>query len=154
MQVLARRDLDNDGTGTRVAEVLDQQWADADRGHDRVGRRRPVRRARGHLLPDHAWDGHGCSGEQQREGLVHGSRQHERLVQFHVDKATANDVLILADTDYTARRTPAYPAGTTSPPSLSTYVQALADGTTHDVYDVDAMARPPINSACSNTTTR
>ena len=40
---------------------------------------------------------------------------------FHVDKTTANDVLILADTDYTGPSNfPAYTGGDGTPPFLST----------------------------------
>jgi hypothetical protein len=63
---------------------------------------------------------------------------------FHVDQASADDVLILADTDYTGTSNfPAYPAGTTSPPSLDVYEEAVDNaGYSYDTYDVDALGAP------------
>src|SRR5215207_4855957 len=64
---------------------------------------------------------------------------------FHVDKATANEVLILADTDYTGTSNfPAYTGGDGTPPFLSAYTDAVtASGRSYDVYDVDAMGAAP-----------
>ncbi len=63
---------------------------------------------------------------------------------FHVDQASADDVLILADTDYTGTSNfPAYPAGTTGPPSLDVYEDAVDNaGYSYDTYDVDALGAP------------
>jgi Uncharacterized protein conserved in bacteria len=64
---------------------------------------------------------------------------------FHVDETKANQVLILADTDYTGPSNfPAYTADDGTPPFLSAYTDAVtASGRTYDVYDVDAMGAAP-----------
>ena len=75
-----------------------------------------------------------------------GAGKTSDSLTFHVDKANANDVLILADTDYTGTSNfPAYPGGTTTPPSLSAYDRRRGRGRerTYDVYDVDAMGAAP-----------
>lgn len=73
-----------------------------------------------------------------------GGGQTSDPFTFSVEKANAADVLILADTDYTGSSNfPAYTAGDGTPPFLSSYVDALPAGTTHDVYDVDAMGAAP-----------
>ena len=75
---------------------------------------------------------------------------------FHVDKATANDVLILADTDYTGTSNfPAYTGGDGTPPFLSAYTDAVdrvgADATTSTTWTRWGPRRT--TSACSCTTT-
>jgi hypothetical protein len=65
----------------------------------------------GTLLPGHAWD-HQCPGEQQREVWFTGAGKTGDSFTYHVDKATANWVLILADrTTLGTSNFPAYPAG-------------------------------------------
>ncbi|MGO4690054.1 M14 family zinc carboxypeptidase [Glaciibacter sp. 2TAF33] len=55
---------------------------------------------------------------------------------------TGNDVLVIANEDYTGVN-PTYPPGTTAPKYLDQYVDALtANGVTPDVWDVDAQGVP------------
>jgi hypothetical protein len=72
-----------------------------------------------------------------------------------VDQTNANEVVILADTDYTGPSNfPPYTADDGTPPFLSAYTDAVtASGRSYDVYDVDAMGAAPTTSACSVTTT-
>jgi hypothetical protein len=146
VQILARRDLDNDGT------------------QDPVSLKYSINNGPTQTVATTEWDGGDRYGEpgdtyyRVMRGTVTsapvnsnvrvwftGAGKTSDSFTFHVDKATANQVLILADTDYTGTSNfPAYPAGTTSPPSLAAYTNAVtASGRTFDVYDVDAMGAAP-----------
>jgi len=146
VQVLARRDLDNDGdqdpvtlnysiNGGAPHEAETNEW----NGGDRYG-------------------GPGDTYYRIMRGTVTDAPENSNVkvwftgagktsdsFTFHVDKATANDVLILADTDYTGTSNfPAYTGGDGTPPFLSAYTDAVtASGRTYDVYNVDAMGAAP-----------
>jgi hypothetical protein len=146
VQVLARRDLDNDGdqdavtlnysiNGGATQTASTDEWD----GGDRYG-------------------GPGDTYYRIMRGTVTDAPENSNVkvwftgagktsdsFTFHVDKATANDVLILADTDYTGTSNfPAYTGGDGTPPFLSAYTEAVtASGRTYDVYDVDAMGAAP-----------
>ena len=66
---------------------------------------------------------------------------------FHVDEGDANDVLILAETDYTGHvELPGlHGRGAGTPPFLSVYTDAIDRFRSgrYDVYDVDAMGAGP-----------
>ena len=146
VQVLARRDLDNDG---------DQ---------DPVTLNYSINGGATHTASTNEWNGgdrYGGPGDTYyriMRGIVTdapvnsdvkvwftGADETSDSFTFHVDKATANDVLILADTDYTGTSNfPAYSAEDGIPPFLSAYTEAVtASGRTYDVYDVDAMGAAP-----------
>jgi Zinc carboxypeptidase len=147
VQILARRDLDNNGTtndpvtlnytinGGPPHTATTDEW----NGGDRYGGPGDTyyRIMRGNVT--------GAPVNSNVRVWFTGANKTSDAWTFHVDKETANDVLILADTDYTGTSNfPAYPAGTTSPPSLSAYTDAVtASGRTYDVYDVDAMGAAP-----------
>ena len=146
VQVLSRRDLDNDGdqdpvtlnysiNGGAAHEAETNEW----NGGDRYG-------------------GPGDTYYRIMRGTVTDAPENSNVkvwftgagktsdsFTFHVDKATANDVLILADTDYTGTSNfPAYTGGDGTPPFLSAYTDAVtASGRTYDVYNVDAMGAAP-----------
>ena len=146
VQVLARRDLDNDGDDDEVTlnysidgapavtDVATEEWA----GGDRYG-------GPGDTYY-HAVQGHVLNAPANSDVKVWftGAGKTSDAWTFHVDQANAEDVLILADTDYTGTSNgPAYPAGTNSPPSLNAYETAVANaGYDYDVYDVDALGAP------------
>jgi hypothetical protein len=146
VQVLARRDLDNDGDeddvslnysidgGPPVKDVETEEWI----GGDRYG-------GPGDTYY-HIVGGHVLNAPQGSNVKVWftGAGKTSDSFTFHVDQASADDVLILADTDYTGTSNfPAYPAGTTSPPSLDVYEEAVDNaGYSYDTYDVDALGAP------------
>ena len=134
VQVLARRDLDNDGDdddvslnysingGPPVTDVETEEWV----GGDRYGGPGDTYY---HVVRGHVLD---APQDSNVKVWFTGAGKTSDAWTFHVDKETANDVLILADTDYTGTSNfPAYPAGTTSPPSLSAYDDADARRTSH-----------------------
>jgi hypothetical protein len=147
VQVLARRDLDNDGNeddvslnysidgGPPVKDVETEEWD----GGDRYGGPGDTYY---HVVGGHVLD---APEDSDVEVWFTGAGKTSDSWTFHVDQAEASQVLILADTDYTGTSNfPAYPAGTTSPPSLSAYTDAVAaSGRSYDVYDVDAMGAAP-----------
>jgi hypothetical protein len=123
VQILARRDLENNGTP------------------DAVTLNYSINNGAPQTASTNEWNGgerHGGPGDTYYRivrGTVTGAPLNSNVrvwftgagktsesFTFHVDKVNAADVLILADSDYTGTSNfPAYPAGTTSPPSLSTY---------------------------------
>jgi len=145
VQVLARRDLDNDGDSDAVTlnysidggaptTVTTTEWV----GGERYGGPGDTyyRIVRGHVT--------GAEEGDDVEVWFTGAGKTSDSFTFHVEHTNANEVLILADTDYTGTSNfPAYTPGDPTPPFLSTYTDALPAGTTHDVYDVDAMGAAP-----------
>jgi hypothetical protein len=145
VQVLAKRDLDNDGDedpvtlnysidGGPTQTGSTAEW----NGGDRYGGAGDVyyHIVRGHVT--------GAPAGSDVKVWFTGGGQTSDSFTFSVEKANAADVLILADTDYTGPSNfPAYTAADGTPPFLSSYVDALPAGTTHDVYDVDAMGAAP-----------
>ena len=150
VQVLARRDLDNDGDedpvtlryridgGPRVSVATDE-WdtSDAD-GPTRYG---GTGKFYYHVMRGHVMD---APAGSDVEVWFTGAGKTSDSFTFHVEKESAADVLILADTDYTGTSNfPGYTAADGTPPFLSAYENALPAGTSHDVYDVDAMGAAP-----------
>ena len=145
VQVLAKRDLDNDGNQDAVSlnysinggQTVTTQTDEWD-GGDRYGGPGDTyyRIVRGNVTGAEA-------GDDVRVWFT-GAGKTSDAWTFHVDETQANDVLILADTDYTGTSNfPAYPAGTTAPPSLDVYESAVhAAGYSYDVYDVDQLGAP------------
>ena len=146
VQVLARRDLDNDGdqdpvtlnysiNGGATHTASTNEW----NGGDRYGKTGDTyyRIMRGTVTD--------APVNSNVKVWFTGAGKTSNSFTFHVDKATANDVLILADTDYTGTSNfPAYAGGDGTPPFLSAYTDAVAaSGRTYDVYDVDAMGAAP-----------
>jgi len=146
VQVLARRDLDNDGTQDAVSlkysinggptqTAATTEWD----GGDRYGGPGDTyyRIVRGNVTG-------AVAGDDVRVWFTGAGKTSDSFT-FHVDKTHANQVLILADTDYTGPSNfPAYTAGDGTPPFLSAYTDAVtASGRTYDVYDVDAMGAAP-----------
>jgi Zinc carboxypeptidase len=146
VQVLARRDLDNDGNeddvslnysidgGPPVTGVQTEEWD----GGDRYGGPGDTYY---HIVRGHVLD---APQGSDVEVWFTGAGKTSDPFTFHVEKANANRVLILADTDYTGTSNfPAYPAGTTSPPSLDAYTTAVTNaGYSFDTYDVDELGAP------------
>ena len=150
VQVLARRDLDNDGDedpvtlryridgGPRVSVPTDE-WdtSDAD-GPTRYGGTGTFYY---HVMRGHVTD---APAGSDVEVWFTGAGKTSDSFTFHVEEGSAADVLILADTDYTGTSNfPGYTAADGTPPFLSMYENALPAGTSHDVYDVDAMGAAP-----------
>ena len=146
VQVLARRDLDNNGTQDAVSLKYSinggpTQTASTDEwiGGDRYGGPGDTyyRIMRGNVVGAEA-------GDDVRVWFTGAGKTSDSFT-FHVDKTTANDVLILADTDYTGPSTfPAYTGGDGTPPFLSDYTGAVtASSRSYDVYDVDALGAAP-----------
>ena len=146
VQVLSRRDLDNDGdqdpvtlnysiNGGAAHEAETNEW----NGGDRYGGPGDTyyRIMRGTVTD--------APEKSNVKVWFTGAGKTSDSFTFHVDKATANDVLILADTDYTGTSNfPAYTGGDGTPPFLSAYTDAVtASGRTYDVYNVDAMGAAP-----------
>jgi Zinc carboxypeptidase len=146
VQVLARRDLDNDGdqdpvtlnysiNGGATHTASTNEW----NGGDRYGGPGDTyyRIVRGTVTD--------APENSDVKVWFTGAGKTSDSFTFHVDKATANDVLILADTDYTGTSNfPAYTAEDGIPPFLSAYTDAVtASGRTYDVYDVDATGAAP-----------
>jgi Zinc carboxypeptidase len=146
VQVLARRDLDNDGdqdpvtlnysiNGGATHTASTNEW----NGGDRYGGPGDTyyRIMRGTVTD--------APENSDVKVWFTGAGKTSDSFTFHVDKATANDVLILADTDYTGTSNfPAYTAEDGIPPFLSAYTDAVtASGRTYDVYDVDATGAAP-----------
>jgi hypothetical protein len=144
VRVLARKDLDNDGDeddvtmhysidGDDPVDVPATEWE----GGDRYGKTGDVYY---HVV---GADVTGASTGSNVEVWFSGAGETSPSFTFHVASATANDVLILADTDYTGTSNfPAYTGST--PPFLSDYQDAItAAGRSFDVYDVDALGVAP-----------
>ena len=146
VQVLARRDVDNDGdqdpvtlnysiNGGAPHTASTNEWG----GGDRYGGPGDTyyRIMRGTVT--------GAPLNSDVRVWFTGAGKTSDSFTFHVDKTNANQVLILADTDYTGPSNfPAYTAGDGAPPFLSAYTDAVAaSGRTYDVYDVDAMGAAP-----------
>jgi Zinc carboxypeptidase len=146
VQVLARRDLDNDGdqdavtlnysiNGGATQTASTDEWD----GGDRYGGPGDTyyRIVRGNVT--------GAPLNSNVKVWFTGAGKTSDSFTFHVDKTSANDVLILADTDYTGPSNfPPYTAGDGTPPFLTAYTDAVtASGRTYDVYDVDAMGAAP-----------
>ena len=144
VQVLARRDLDNDGNdddvtlnysinGDSPVAATTTEWD----GGDRYGGPGDTyyRIVRGHVT--------GAEEGDDVEVWYTGAGETSDSFTFHVEHTNANDVLILADTDYTGPSNfPAYSGS--NPPSLSAYTDAVtASGRSYDVYDVDALGAAP-----------
>jgi hypothetical protein len=148
VQVLAKRDLDGDGDedpvtlrysidGGATQTGTTEEWPDPNDPPDRYG---------GGNVYYHIMRGHvtGAPAGSDVRVLFTGAGQRSPAFTFHVDHATAADVLILADTDYTGPSNfPSYAPADGTPPFLSSYVDALPAGTSHDVYDVDALGAAP-----------
>ena len=144
VQVLARRDLDNDGVdddvtlhytiGNSTTETTTEEW----NGGERYGGPGDTyyHVVQGHVL--------GAPANSDVTVWFTGGGKTSDAWTFHVDKGSAAQVLILADTDYTGTSNgPPYAAGTNSPPSLNAYTSAVANaGYTSDVFDVDALGAP------------
>ena len=146
MQVLARRDLDNDGEDAVTLNYSIDGGADPDRGARPSGTDGDRLRRPGdtyyHIIRGHVTGA--PMSRRRRRGLVHRGGQTSDSFTFHVEKTTPADVLILADTDYTGPSNfPAYAPADGQPPFLSDYENAVPAGTTSDVYDVDAMGAAP-----------
>jgi hypothetical protein len=146
VQILARRDLDNDGdqdpvtlnysiNGGATQTASTNEW----NGGDRYGKAGDTyyRIMRGTVTD--------APVNSNVKIWFTGAGKTSNSFTFHVDKATANDVLILADTDYTGPSNfPAYTPDDGTPPFLSAYTDAVAaSGRSYDVYDVDAMGAAP-----------
>jgi hypothetical protein len=146
VQVLARRDLDNDGdqdavtlnysiNGGATQTASTDEWV----GGDRYGGPGDTyyRIVRGNVT--------GAPLNSNVKVWFTGAGKTSNSFTFHVDETNANQVLILADTDYTGPSNfPAYTAGDGTPPFLTAYTDAVAaSGRTFDVYDVDAMGAAP-----------
>ena len=146
VQVLARRDVDNDGdqdpvtlnysiNGGAPHTASTNEWG----GGDRYGGPGDTyyRIMRGTVT--------GAPLNSDVRVWFTGAGKTSDSFTFHVDKTNANQVLILADTDYTGPSNfPAYTAGDGAPPFLSAYTDAVAaSGRTYDIYDVDAMGAAP-----------
>jgi hypothetical protein len=146
VQVLARRDLDNDGdqddvtlnysiNGGATHTASTSEWD----GGDRYGGPGDTyyRIVRGNVT--------GAAEGNDVKVWFTGAGKTSDSFTFHVDKTNANNVLILADTDYTGPSNfPAYTADDGTPPFLFAYTDAVAaSGRTYDVYDVDAMGAAP-----------
>ncbi len=146
VQVLARRDLDNDGdqdavtlnysiNGGATHTASTDEWD----GGDRYGGPGDTyyRIVRGNVT--------GAPLNSNVKVWFTGAGKTSDSFTFHVDKTNANEVLILADTDYTGPSNfPPYTAGDGTPPFLTAYTDAVtASGRTSDVYDVDAMGAAP-----------
>jgi Zinc carboxypeptidase/Immune inhibitor A-like, MAM domain len=146
VQVLARRDLDNDGDQDQVTlnysinggathTASTNEWD----GGDRYGGPGDTyyRIVRGNVT--------GAAAGNDVKVWFTGAGKTSDSFTFHVDKTNANDVLILADTDYSGPSNfPAYTAADGAPPFLTAYTDAVtASGRTYDVYDVDAMGAAP-----------
>jgi len=144
VQVLAKRDLDNDGNdddvtlnysinGESPVTAATTEWD----GGDRYGGPGDTyyRIVRGRVT--------GAQEGDDVEVWYTGAGETSDSFTFHVEHTNANDVLILADTDYTGPSNfPAYSGS--NPPSLSAYTDAVtASGRTFDVYDVDALGAAP-----------
>jgi len=145
VQVLARRDLDNNGTADAVSMKYSinggaavtkgtNEWDGGDRYGGPGDTYYHIVRA----------DVTGAQAGDNVKVWFTGAGKTSDAWTFHVDQTNANDVLILADTDYTGTSNfPAYPGGTTSPPALQKYKDAVgAAGYGYDVYDVDALGAP------------
>jgi Zinc carboxypeptidase len=146
VRVLARRDLDNDGDPDPVSmkyqigsgavqTVSTSEW----NGGDRYGGPGDVYY---HVMQGTVT---GAPAGSDVTVWFEGAGQTSDSFTFHVEKATANEVLILADTDYTGPSNfPPYTPADGTPPFLAPYEQALtANGYTSDVYDVDALGAAP-----------
>jgi hypothetical protein len=146
VQVLARRDLDNDGdqdavtlnysiNGGATQTASTDEWD----GGDRYGGPGDTyyRIVRGNVT--------GAPLNSNVKVWFTGAGKTSNSFTFHVDETNANQVLILADTDYTGPSNfPPYAVGDGTPPFLSAYTDAVAaSGRTYDVYDVDAMGAAP-----------
>jgi hypothetical protein len=144
VQVLARRDLDNDGDDDPVTlhwsfngttgSTSATEWD----GGDRYGGPGDVYY---HVVRG---DVTGATTGDDVTVWFTGAGKTSDPFTFHVDHTNAADVLILADTDYTGTSNfPGYTAGDGTPPFLGTYESAVAaSGRSHDVYNVDAMGAP------------
>jgi Zinc carboxypeptidase len=146
VQVLAKRDLDDDGdedpvslkyrigTGA-VQSVATQEWE----GGDRYGGPGDVYY---HIMQGTVT---GAPAGSDVTVWFEGAGQTSDSFTFHVEQANADEVLVLADTDYTGPSNfPAYAPADGTPPFLAPYVQALtANGYSSDVYDVDARGAAP-----------
>ena len=146
-QVLAKRDLDGDGEDDPVtlhwsidgeeSTAPTEEWPDPTDTSLRYG---------GGNVYYHIVRGHvtGAEAGDDVEVWFEGGGQASDSFTFHVEETNAADVLILADTDYTGPSNfPAYAPADGEPPFLSDYEDALPAGTSHDVYDVDAMGAAP-----------
>ena len=152
VQVLARRDLNNDGVvdatddvrlhytidgvlATPAGGLATTEWA----GGDRYGAAGDVYY---HVMRGNVT---GAPAGSDVEVWFAGAGQTSPSFTFHVEKAEANQVLILADTDYTGPSNfPAYVPEDGQPPFLSDYEDAVtASGRSYDVYDVDALGAAP-----------
>jgi hypothetical protein len=145
VQVLAKRDLDNDGTqddvtlnysinGEPTQEATTAEWD----GGDRYGGPGDTyyRIVRGQVI--------GAKEGDDVEVWFTGAGETSDSFTFHVEHTNANDVLILADTDYTGPSNfPAYTGDDGTPPFLQTYIDSLPAETTYDVYDVDGLGAAP-----------
>jgi hypothetical protein len=144
VQVLAKRDLNNDGTpndavtlnytinGVAAPPVGTTEW----NGGDRFGAAGDeyFRYMRGNVT--------GIDPGDSVKVWFTGGGQTSESFTFTVVEDTPAQVLILAAEDYTgATNDPAYPSAN-GPFYLDFYTDALdANGITHDVYNVDAMGR-------------
>jgi Zinc carboxypeptidase/Immune inhibitor A-like, MAM domain len=152
VQVLARRDLNNDGVvdvtddvklhytidgvlATPAGGLPTTEWP----GGDRYGETGDVYY---HVVGGTVTDAPEGSDVQV---WFTGAGKTSPSFTFHVEKSEASQVLILADTDYTGPSNfPAYVAADGQPPFLTAYEDAVAaSGRTYDVYDVDALGAAP-----------
>jgi len=147
VQVLARRDLDNDGDsdavtlnysingGATQTETPLGEWG----GGERYGGPGDTyyRIVRGNVV--------GAEEGDNVKVWFTGAGKTSDSFTFHVEQTEAAEVLILADTDYTGPSNfPAYAGGDGTPPFISAYEDAVdAAGMTHDLYDVDAIGAAP-----------
>jgi len=151
VQVLARRDLNNDGVVDATDDVklhytidgvlatppggfATTEWT----GGDRYGEAGDVYY---HVMRGNVT---GAPEDSDVQVWFTGAGKTSPSFSFHVVKAEANEVLILADTDYTGTsNVPGYVPANGTPPFLEMYESALPAGTSHDVYDVDALGAAP-----------
>jgi Zinc carboxypeptidase len=146
VRILARRDLDNDGDeddvmmhysigGADPVDVPATEWEGGDRYGETAGEYY-------HVVGADVTD---APAGSDVEVWFSGADITSPSFTFHVEKATANDVLILADTDYTGTSNfPAYTPADGTPPFVSDYAAAIsASGRTFDVYNVDALGAAP-----------
>jgi hypothetical protein len=136
VQVLAKRELGPITLHWRIGNEADSASTSEWTGEDRYGKPGDLyyRIMRGTIT--------GAEEGDTVEVWFTGGGETSESFTFEVEKTTAADVLILADEDYTG--TSNFPPYTSPGPNfVDEYTDALPDGTSSDVYDVDAMGAAP-----------